>query len=142
MPRGNPELAKKIFQKSREISENRNPSPKPYTPSFNGSGGAFSSMSNRSRVVESESPKSYSGMPVEIETIKKVDISKYYDILFESLSLMSETKEYAGVVRNLLTFYLAGNLNDYVVEGIKSEDKKEILGIIEDFKMTIKNYLK
>ena len=135
-------MARAIFQKAKAITESRGESLPKSTPVASG-GGAFASLQRRKREETLYEEKEFipAGM-VEVKSIKSVDVNKYFDSLFESLALLKETKDYSSAVRSMFSYYVAGKLDGYVIEGLSSEDKNEILGIIREFESTIKGLLK
>jgi hypothetical protein len=146
--RGQGTASKDIFQKVRQITEEKGTDAIYNRPSRiqEQGGGAFASMNKRKstetlteNIIKTNNINSGG---LEIETIKKVDLNKYLDTLYESLVILNETKDYSSVVRGLFTYYCSGKMNDYILEGVSLEDKQELLGIIEDFKQAVKNTLK
>jgi hypothetical protein len=152
--RGNPDISKSIFKKVHSISENTDSpigKPSSVVMGVDGGGGAYASiMKKRTPPAHTQfyknDPKPLvheSGTSgFEKDTIKRIDLGMYFDTLFESLTLLKENKDYSTVVRGLLTYYLAGNLDRYVIEGVCEDDKQEIMGIIKEFERSVKNVLR
>jgi hypothetical protein len=146
--RGNPDTSKSIFQKSRSISENaESPLDRPSSVriGFDVGGGAAESIRKRQTLNNPPTPKKTivnEVKSIEKDPIKVIDLGMYFDTLFESLTLLKESKDYSSVVRGMMTYYLAGNLDKYVIEGVSEDDKNEILGIIKEFEKSVKNSLR
>jgi hypothetical protein len=147
--RGNPDTSKAIFKQVRSVTENlESPIGKPSSSIQIGNGGGAAESMRKRQALQNPVVRSPAVLPVsetkgfEKDIIKRIDLGMYFDTLFESLTLLKETKDYSSVVRGMLTYYLAGNLDKYLIEGIQEEDKQEILGIIKDFEKTVRNSLR